>query len=142
MRRLDEPAGFFTLVLMACAIAWHAVGAAGRQEAAPGTLKEFNVTARRFAFDPARIEVTEGDTVRLIVQSADGTHGFEIKKLKVKKEVPRGGEPVNVEFVASRPGTFEIACSEYCGKGHKGMKGLLVVFAYPAKNRAGRIPVW
>jgi heme/copper-type cytochrome/quinol oxidase subunit 2 len=34
---------------------------------------------------------------------------------------------VTVRFVADKAGTFEIACSEYCGKGHKKMKGQLVV---------------
>ena len=89
--------------------------------------KEFEVTAKRFAFEPARIEVTQGDAVKITVKSADSVHGFEIKKLKVKKEVPKGGKPVVLEFVATQAGEFEIACSEYCGKDHKQMKGLLVV---------------
>ena len=49
----------------------------------------FEVTARRFDFEPATIEVTEGDRVRLLVRSADGPHGVEIKAFRVKKAVPR-----------------------------------------------------
>jgi cytochrome c oxidase subunit 2 len=66
--------------------------------------------------------------VRLVVASADGVHGIEIKKFKVNKKVPRGGEAA-IEFVASAVGEFRILCSEYCGEGHDAMKGMLVVVA-------------
>ena len=89
------------------------------------------VVAKRFAFEPAKIEVTEGERVRLVVKSADGVHGIEIKKFKVNKPVPRGGKPVTIDFVASAPGTYEILCSEYCGDGHESMAGTLVVQAKP-----------
>ena len=85
------------------------------------------VLAKRFEFEPARIEVAEGETVRLVVRSADGMHGVGIKKFKVAEEVPRGGVPVTIEFTATAVGEFDIMCSEFCGKGHGGMKGKLVV---------------
>ena len=91
--------------------------------------------AKRFSFEPARVEVTEGERVRLMVSSGDGVHGLEIKKFKVNKKVPRGGEPVAIEFVANAAGEFPILCSEYCGDGHESMKGMLVV---AAKSAAGR----
>ena len=97
--------------------------------------KVFEVVARRFDFEPATIEVTEGDHVRLLVRSADGPHGVEIKQFKVKKAVPRakpGDSPVVIEFVAASAGEFPILCSEYCGSGHKDMTGRLVVVAKPA----------
>lgn len=87
------------------------------------------VVAKRFSFEPAKIEVTEGERVRLMVRSADGVHGLEIKKFKVNKPVPRGGKPVAIDFVASAPGTYEILCSEYCGDGHEAMTGTLIVQA-------------
>jgi cytochrome c oxidase subunit II len=92
-------------------------------------VKEFTVVAERYKFTPARIEVNQGDTVRITVRSADGTHGFAIKKLKVEKSVPKGGQPVTVEFVADKAGSYPITCSEYCGKGHSQMKGVLEVVA-------------
>jgi cytochrome c oxidase subunit 2 len=87
------------------------------------------IVARKFAFEPARVEVTEGETVRLMVRSADGVHGVGIKKFKVAEEVPRGGTPVMIEFTATAVGEFEILCSEYCGKGHEEMAAKLVVRA-------------
>lgn len=89
--------------------------------------REFEVTASRFKFEPDTLEVTEGDRVVVIVRSTDVEHGFAIKKLKVKAEVGKGGEPVRVEFVAKKAGTYEIRCTEYCGMGHSRMKGKLVV---------------
>jgi cytochrome c oxidase subunit 2 len=96
---------------------------------ADGEPREIPVVVQRFAFEPARIEVTEGERIRLVVTSADGVHGLEIKKFKVNKKVPRGGEMITIDFVASAPGEFPILCSEYCGKGHEEMKGTLVVVA-------------
>ena len=103
-----------------------------RQDPATATApREIEVVAKRFAFEPARIEVTEGERVRLMVHSADGVHGIEIKRFRVNKIVPRGGKPVAIDFTASAPGTYEILCSEYCGDGHEAMTGTLVVQAKP-----------
>lgn len=87
------------------------------------------VVAKKFAFEPTRIDVAEGEHIRLVVTSADGVHGVAIKKFKVEKTVPRGGTAVTIDFFASAPGEFPILCSEYCGNGHDDMKGALVVAA-------------
>jgi len=92
-----------------------------------GGERKFEITASRYKFEPAQIAVEEGDTVRLVLHSADTDHGFAIPALKVKAEIPKGGASVDLSFVASRAGRFAFACSEYCGMGHKGMTGELVV---------------
>ncbi|RPH41706.1 MAG: hypothetical protein EHM91_09930 [Planctomycetota bacterium] len=94
-----------------------------------GELKEFTVIAERFKFTPNRLEVNQGDTVRVTVRSADSTHGWKVKALDLDLLAKKGGKPETFEFVAERAGTFPIACSEYCGKGHEDMKGVLVVHA-------------
>ncbi len=91
------------------------------------SVKSFDITASRFEFQPATIEVNEGDHVKLTLHSADTTHGFAIAELKVKMKIPKGGAPVTAEFVADKAGTFQIKCSEYCGPGHKQMVATLVV---------------
>jgi cytochrome c oxidase subunit II len=103
-----------------------AAPAAGIAQAGP---REIPIVARRFAFDPARVDVVEGERIRLVVTSEDGVHGIEIKKFKVHKKVPRGGGQVTIDFVASAPGEFPILCSEYCGNGHQDMTATLVVAA-------------
>ena len=97
--------------------------------AAASAPREIPVVAKRFTFEPSRVEVTEGERIRLVVTSDDGVHGVEIKKFKVNKKVPRGGEAITIDFVASAAGEYPIACSEYCGNGHEEMKGTLVVVA-------------
>jgi len=104
-----------------------APSAAGAFAAEARETKRFEMTASRYAFSPARIEVKQGEVVELVLRSADTDHGFAIKANSVKVAIPKGGEIVGVSFVASRPGTFPIECSEYCGSGHKRMRGELVV---------------
>ncbi len=96
-------------------------------ENATPAVKSFELTASRFQYDPDTIEVQEGDQVKITLRSADTTHGFAIKQFNVKTKVPKGGEPVTVEFVADKAGTYDFICSEYCGPGHRDMKGKLVV---------------
>lgn len=109
------------LAVVLSGAAW-AASAAGQD--AP---RDIDVVVRRYAFEPARIEVAVGERVRLRVVSADGPHGVEIKHVNVKKEIPRGTKPVVIEFTAKEAGEFPILCSEYCGEGHENMKGQLVV---------------
>lgn len=88
-----------------------------------------DIIARRFEFEPSVVTVTVGEPVRLMVRSGDGLHGFEIKKFKVSKDIPRGGEAVVIDFTPNAVGEFPIMCSEYCGDHHEDMKGMLVVQA-------------
>ena len=103
------------------------VDAGARPGAGETRIVTIEVVAKRFSFTPERIEVSRGDRVRLSIRSADGTHGLAIKKLKQDVKVPRGGAPVVLEFDANEAGEFPITCSEYCGKGHRDMRALLVV---------------
>ncbi|MBZ5537926.1 MAG: cupredoxin domain-containing protein [Acidobacteriia bacterium] len=89
-------------------------------------VKEFKMTAKKYEFTPAELQVKQGDTVKLIITALDRDHGIEIKQFKVKQKL-RKGEPTPVEFVASQKGTFEFHCSEFCGVGHHHMKGTLIV---------------
>lgn len=42
--------------------------------------------------------------------------------IKVEK-----GESGTLDFVAVRPGTYSFECAKFCGFGHGGMKGKLIV---------------
>ncbi|MEZ5292592.1 MAG: cupredoxin domain-containing protein [Vicinamibacterales bacterium] len=98
---------------------------------APDGVRIVEIVARRFAFEPSTIEVTQGERVRLVVTSADGVHGVGIRKFRINSLVPRGGTPVVIEFTATDAGTFPLVCSEACGDGHASMRGSLVVVAAP-----------
>jgi len=105
------------------------LGGSALLAAPPTEPRIIEVTARRFAFEPSEIEVAVGEPVRLMVRSADGIHGIEIKKVKVQKTIPRGGDPIMINFTAKEAGRFPILCSEYCGDEHDNMRGMLVVVA-------------
>ena len=91
-----------------------------------GQVKEFKMTAKQFAFDPATIEVSKGDKVRLIVTSTDVPHGIAIKEYGINERL-EVGKPVTIEFTADKEGTFIAFCSVFCGAGHSGMKGKIIV---------------
>jgi heme/copper-type cytochrome/quinol oxidase subunit 2 len=44
---------------------------------------EVQVVAKQFAFEPAVIQVTEGEPIRLAMRSADRAHGFAIRDLTI-----------------------------------------------------------
>ena len=96
---------------------------------------EVQVVASRFTFEPATIQVIAGESVRLVVRSKDGTHGFAIPKLKIDLHIPDNGEPVTADFTAPAAGEYEIACSEFCGRGHAQMKAALVSISATRTNR-------
>jgi cytochrome c oxidase subunit 2 len=89
--------------------------------------REIEIVASQFRFEPALIEVSEGERVVLNLRSADSAHGFAVKAFKVKAEIPKGWKVVAVPLVATKAGRFEFHCNEYCGAGHLQMKGTLVV---------------
>ena len=89
--------------------------------------RTIDVTVSRYAFSPERIEVHVGDRVRLNIASVDGTHGFQVKALGLNAHIPAGGRTVAVDVTPTEVGTFEINCSEYCGRGHGRMKASFIV---------------
>lgn len=90
------------------------------EEAMEETVKEFNIRAFRFDFDPNEITVKKGDKVKINIENTDTTHGIFLPEFGVS-----GNEVV--EFTADKAGTFSWNCNTFCGGGHSGMKGTLIV---------------
>lgn len=84
------------------------------------------MTAEQFSFSPSSITVNMGDTVKLHIKSVDVPHGFSLPEFGVTKTLS-AGKTTDIEFVASKKGTFTFTCSVQCGSGHNGMDGTLVV---------------
>lgn len=91
-----------------------------------GEVKEFDMIAKQWEFTPNTIEVNQGDTIKLHIKSTDVTHGFKLLEFGVDESL-KPGKTVDVEFIADKTGTFTFACSVFCGSGHSGMKGQLIV---------------
>jgi cytochrome c oxidase subunit 2 len=125
-----------TALAVVCLVAVPVSPAAPRAALAAAQAAEprvIEVIARRFTWEPAEIQVSVGERVRLVLRTADGLHGIELKKFKISKEIPRGNKAVTVDFIADEAGRFPFICSEYCGDGHDDMKGVLVVVARDAE---------
>ena len=120
------------MVVLGCGM-WSTVAMAGERSA--GGEQEprvIEITASQFEFSPSEIEVSVGESVRLLVRSADVAHGLAIPSLGVGATIPPGGQVVAIDFVASEPGRHQMICSVFCGAGHGQMRGTLTVVAAAA----------
>jgi len=86
----------------------------------------FSISAKRYAFSPSRIEVIEGDLVRIDLRSEDIAHSLTIDGYRIAKRV-ESGQPVVLEFRAERAGTFPFYCSLQIDDGCRRMRGELIV---------------
>ncbi|NQU77972.1 cupredoxin domain-containing protein [Candidatus Falkowbacteria bacterium] len=91
-----------------------------------GEVKEFNMIARQFEFEPKEIRVKKGDKVKFNIESVDVEHGISILEYGINVDLPVG-ETIAVEFTADKAGEFLLSCSVYCGGGHPIMTGKVIV---------------
>jgi heme/copper-type cytochrome/quinol oxidase subunit 2 len=87
---------------------------------------EFVVRARRYAFEPARLEVHQGDLVRITLRTEDIPHSFVIDALRISRRATRE-RSVTFELLADRVGAFPYYCSLTLEDGCRNMTGQLVV---------------
>ena len=90
------------------------------------SVKSFSLTAKNWEFVPSTITVNKGDTVKLTITATDVTHGFFLADFNVSATL-EPNQPKTVQFVADKTGTFSFRCSVFCGDGHSGMRGTLIV---------------
>ena len=68
----------------------------------------------------SKLYVPVGKPVRVNLVATDVIHGFFLPAFRVKRDVVPGMEN-QVWFVASRAGSYDLFCSQYCGTGHSAM---------------------
>jgi heme/copper-type cytochrome/quinol oxidase subunit 2 len=105
-------------------------GAASVSQDQGPTAKPFSISAHRYAFAPARIEVNQDDLVRIQLRTDDIAHSLTIDEYRIAKRVGPG-HPVTFEFRADRAGTFPFYCSLQVEDGCRRMRGALVVRPRP-----------
>jgi cytochrome c oxidase subunit 2 len=72
------------------------------------------------------LHVPTGRAVQLTLISQDVFHSFSIPAFRVKREaIP--GRYTTVWFEATKPGTYHLFCTQYCGTNHSQMIGDIVV---------------
>lgn len=89
---------------------------------------EITVTARKYSFSPARIEVNQDDIVKITLKAEDIPHSLTIDEYRIAKRAAPG-QPANIEFRADRAGTFTFYCNLTADARCKEMRGELVVNA-------------
>lgn len=93
--------------------------------------REINVKGSQYEWEPENIVVSKDDKVRLIVESIDVPHGFEIEGIQIPGWNPdnliKEGDKATLEFVAEEAGVWETVCTGYCGPGHGTMKRKFIV---------------
>jgi cytochrome c oxidase subunit 2 len=67
-----------------------------------------------------QLYVPVGRPVLVNLVSLDLLHGFFLPAFRVKRDVVPGMKN-HAWFVADRPGSYDLFCSQYCGKGHSAM---------------------
>ena len=72
------------------------------------------------------LHVPLGRPVKLIMASQDVIHSFFVPAFRVKQDVVPGRYAI-AWFEATKPGSYHLFCSEYCGTLHSGMIGGVVV---------------
>lgn len=90
----------------------------------PGADRKFD-TPDDVKFDND-LHVPVNKVVRVYLRSKDVIHSFYLPNLRLRQDaVP--GRTILVWFEATKPGKYELPCSQLCGFGHSGMKGWLYV---------------
>lgn len=98
---------------------------AWRSDAQPAG-REIAVTAQRFKFTPNEIALKRGETVTLAFTSVDFVHGFSVPALNLRADLPPG-KVTRVTLTPNEAGRIDFLCDNFCGDGHEGMHGVLVV---------------
>jgi heme/copper-type cytochrome/quinol oxidase subunit 2 len=71
--------------------------------------ESLKIVASRDGFRPSQITIRKGETVRLLLSTADEEHCFALDALRIEKRlVP--GKTVTVDVSLERPGTLAFHC--------------------------------
>jgi cytochrome c oxidase subunit II len=94
-----------------------------------------NVTGMQFAwiFNYPDSEITSGELhvpigadVQLNLTATDVIHSLWVPQFRLKQDaIP--GQPTQLRFVATKPGTYPIVCAELCGGYHGSMRSQVIV---------------
>jgi cytochrome c oxidase subunit II len=88
--------------------------------------KTLEMTAQHFHFTPEEVHVPQGTLVTLKITAIDGTHGFSLGAFGIDETIPEK-ETRTVTFYAGKKGEYGFHCSHFCGIGHLGMTGKIIV---------------
>jgi len=85
------------------------------------------ITAKKFEYSPNEIRIKKGVPVILEFTSLDRVHGFTIPSLGGIRATIEPGKVTRVPILVPKAGTYNFHCDLFCGEGHEGMTGQLIV---------------
>jgi heme/copper-type cytochrome/quinol oxidase subunit 2 len=88
--------------------------------------QSIEMTAENFHFTPEVVRVGQGTLVTLKVRAIDGTHGFKLDAFGIDESIEEN-KTKELEFYAGEKGEYGFQCSYFCGMGHFGMTGKVIV---------------
>jgi cytochrome c oxidase subunit 2 len=112
-----------SIAALACSSASGPPASAGNTEGGDTVIA---ITAKKFEFSPAVVHAQKGQPVVFELVSEDRVHGFSLPDFGVRVDV-KNGETTRVRVVPDKTGHFVFRCDVFCGDGHEGMTGELVV---------------
>ncbi|MBW2712219.1 MAG: cytochrome C oxidase subunit II [Deltaproteobacteria bacterium] len=121
-----EPMAYATRVMEF--IAANQVGtdeATMRPIVAPAPGSDVYLQAQMWQYTPI-IKLKLGQEYRLHLSSLDLQHGFSLQPLNMNFQILPGWDHV-LTITPTSTGTFPIICNEFCGIGHHGMTGQIIV---------------
>ncbi|MCX6538086.1 MAG: cupredoxin domain-containing protein [Acidobacteria bacterium] len=74
------------------------------------TRHELLIKVKKYQFSQTRIEVAQGDVVKITLVAEDVPHSFTVDEYRIAKRASPG-KPVTFEFRADRAGTFRFYCN-------------------------------
>ncbi len=95
---------------------------------AQGSERVIPVVARKFVFLPNEIQLKLGEPVVLEFTAPEVVMGFSVPELKLRTDIIPG-QVTRLRLRPEKTGTFDFLCDIFCGDGHEGMSGRLIVIA-------------
>jgi len=91
---------------------------------APQVIK---IIAKKFEYSPSEIRIKTGVPVVFEFTSLDRVHGFTVPDLGGIRQTIEPGKANRITILAPKAGVYEFHCDLFCGDGHEGMTGKIIV---------------
>ena len=92
-----------------------------------GAVVEVTMEANEFRFEPAVIEISQGQEINLtLVNRGSSPHNFVIDELNINTPLVSVGESDTFSFLASEPGVYQYYC-RVANHRNLGMEGQLII---------------
>ena len=108
------------------AIAGCAATEVAQKPPAQPAVETVKIVAKRFDFTPEQVTLKKGVPVDLELTTEDRLHGFNVPGLGLHAQIVPG-QATHVRFTPDKAGRYVMACDIFCGEGHEGMDGTIVV---------------